>query len=125
MLTLSFLLAARLGITRMRVQEHRLIRVLRIAPAESSPPQAWRGYSTCLETPQASIALATVHFSREVLKRPHVRPKFATMPSILLAQKHYLCLLYDGTTAKVVAPVLMQCTLHKIPSRKTEHIDSA
>lgn len=54
------------------VQGQSLIRVLRIAAPESTPPQAWAGHSTCLETPSASLALAAVQLSNHVLQQPHV-----------------------------------------------------
>ena len=56
----------------LHVQGHSLIRVLRIAAPECTPPQAWAGHSTCLETPSASLALATVQLSNDVLQRPRV-----------------------------------------------------
>lgn len=56
------------------LQGHSLIRVLRVAPADCSPPQAWRGWSASLATATESLASATVALSKEVLQRPQARP---------------------------------------------------
>ncbi len=55
------------------LQGQSLIRVLRIAPADSSAPQSWTGYSTSLQTATESLAMATVALSKEVLQRPQAR----------------------------------------------------
>ncbi len=56
------------------LQGQSLIRVLRIAPADFSPPQSWTGYSTSLATATESLAMATVALSKEVLQRPQACP---------------------------------------------------
>ena len=49
-----------------------LVRVLRIAAPDCRLPQAWQGYSIWLQSSEASLALATVQLSKEVLTRPQV-----------------------------------------------------
>jgi hypothetical protein len=67
----------------VHVQGLSLIRVLRIASPECTPPQAWVGHSTCLETATASLALAVVHLSNDVLQRPLVSCSSVTYNGVL------------------------------------------